>query len=76
MVHDSTVISVSFSEDGKSAISSDGTGSVRIWLWNPDDLINDVCSRLLFNIPKDVWEHFFGDEPYHVTCPNLPVLTD
>jgi WD40 repeat protein len=46
--------------------------TVHIFLWRPEDLINEACARLNRNLTQQEWRQFFPDEPYRKTCPNLP----
>jgi WD40 repeat protein len=44
----------------------------QIWLWQPDDLLPEVCVRLRQNLTHEEWKLYLGDEPYRRTCENLP----
>jgi len=68
----SLVEAVAFSPDGRWLATASG-GTVQVWLWRPEDLIAEACSRLPRNLTLEEWGQFIGDEPYHPTCPNLPV---
>jgi WD40 repeat protein len=46
--------------------------TVHIFLWRPEDLINEACTRLNRNLTQQEWRQYFPDEPYRKTCPNLP----
>jgi len=67
------IVSLAFSPDGRWVAYSDWSEQVRVWLWQPDDLINQACSRLSRNLSQAEWETYFPPGmPYHQTCPNLP----
>jgi WD40 repeat protein len=72
MNHVSSVIA--FSPDGKSVISGSFDGTVRIWIYRPEDLIADACSRVTRNLTRAEWQQYIGDAlPYQAVCPNLPI---
>ena len=39
-------------------------------------LLDELCRRLPRNLTIDEWRSAFGDEPYRLTCPNLPPETE
>ena len=71
--HDADVLAVAFSPDRRYVLSgggrSDRTG--RLWLWRPDDLVQEACSRLIRKrLTADEWRQAFGTtEPLRATCP-------
>ena len=69
----STVISVDLSSDGKWIASGNYNNTVHIWLWRPEDLFTEACLRLPRNFTNEEWSLYIGNEPYHPTCPNLPI---
>ena len=71
--HDDRVYAVTFSPDGKQLATVSRDKTARLWLWQPEDLINQLCSRLIHNLTWDEWQKYFEDEPYHKTCEQLPV---
>ena len=70
--HDSPVTEVSFSPDGKT-LASGSEDTVRLWLWQPQDLIAAACERSTRNLRWDDWRLYFEDLPYGKTCEHLPV---
>ncbi|MBE7557296.1 MAG: hypothetical protein HS126_40180 [Anaerolineales bacterium] len=64
---------IAFSSDGRllTTVSKDGT--VKVYYTHIEDLMNLACTRLSHNLNHEEWERFLPDEPYHPTCPNLPV---
>lgn len=66
---------VTFSPDDQRVVSAfgwEGIDSVRIWRWQPDNIIDLACGRLMRNLTREEWRQYLGDEPYRATCPNLP----
>jgi uncharacterized delta-60 repeat protein len=84
MTYDGSVASVTFSPDGKYVVSggcdqlqSDNPctqGSARVWIYRPEDLIADACSRVTRNLTRAEWQQYIGDAlPYQAVCPNLQI---
>ena len=46
--------------------------TVHIFLWRPEDLINEACTRLNRNLTPQEWRQYFPEDPYRKICPNLP----
>jgi WD40 repeat protein len=81
------VFSVAFSPDGKYVVSTGCyqffpgsnvgycmTGIVQTWMYHPEDLIADACSRVTRNLTRAEWAQYIGDVlPYQAVCPNLPI---
>jgi len=51
---------------------SAGRPAVRTLPDDPEELISAACSRIERNFTEAEWRHYFSDEPYRPTCPNLP----
>ncbi|HLO14908.1 MAG TPA: WD40 repeat domain-containing protein, partial [Anaerolineales bacterium] len=77
---------IAFSSDGKYLISGGcdqyetyncTKGSVRVWIWQPNDLIAESCSRVSRNLNHAEWAQYIGDVlPYRAVCPNLPIQSE
>jgi WD40 repeat protein len=71
--HDNYVRFVAFSVDGKYVVSS-GDNTIRVWIYRPEDLIADACSRVIRNLTRTEWDQYIGDAlPYQAVCPSLPI---
>jgi hypothetical protein len=75
MRHDDFVEAVTLSPDpeGRYLATASDDGTVRINYWRPDDLIAQARARLARNLTYREWQEHFGEEPYHKTCPDLPI---
>jgi WD40 repeat protein len=61
-----------FSHNGQRLVAVGDFGTYNLLL-EPDTLITEACSRLSRNLSYQEWGQYFGQEPYRVTCPNLPI---
>jgi hypothetical protein len=74
MVYDDQVISVAFRPDGNYALSGSWDHTVRIWMWQPEDLVTNTCAFLPRNLTGNEWNQYIGGAlPYQAVCPNLPI---
>ena len=74
MMHDNYVSSVAFSPDGKYVVSGSWDKTARVWIYLPEDLIAETCSRVTHNLTRAVWAQYIDDAlPYQAVCPNLPI---
>ena len=59
-----------FTRDGKYLVSLDGDNTIVAWLYRPEDLIADACSRVTRNLTETEWEQYIGEAfPYRAICP-------
>ena len=74
LTHDGSVNSVAFSPDRQYVVSGSNDNTARMWIWQPEDLIDEACSRVARNLTRAEWSQYIGDAlPYQVICPNLPL---
>jgi WD40 repeat protein len=71
MEHESYVLNVVFGAKGHLA-SLSAEGVIKVWYWQPEDLIEQACSRLQRNLTQDEWQYNLGDVPYRKSCLKLP----
>jgi hypothetical protein len=61
-----------FTPDSRDVAIGSEDKTSRVRAWQLEDLITEVCFRLLQNLSCKEWRQYLGDEPYHKTCPGLP----
>jgi WD40 repeat protein len=75
--HNDPVTGVSFSPNG-SQLFTVSRKVVRIWnvsaipLVPCDQLISSACAHLVNNLSREDWANIFGNEEFHLICPDLP----
>jgi WD40 repeat protein len=67
----SVLPNISFSLDGRKLAVLKPDGSILLWDIDIDSWQSLACQRAGRNLTQGEWRRFFGDEPYHVTCPDL-----
>ena len=75
--HPTTVNAVAFSPDERRLATASGdpldsSHVVRLWHWQPRDLIREACRRLPRNLSWEEWQDHLSATPYHKTCRRLP----
>jgi WD40 repeat protein/tetratricopeptide (TPR) repeat protein len=73
LTHEGKVKTATFSSQGRYVATIGENNAVHVWLWQPTALIEEACQRLTRNFSLEEWQQYFGKEPYHKTCQNLPV---
>jgi WD40 repeat protein len=71
--HKDNVVAVTFSPDGKYLATGSNDKTAQVQLWRREDLMAEACARLTRNLANYEWKLYLPGEPYHKTCPNLPV---
>ena len=62
---------------GGQWVTSESSGPMLLWRMGPEkDIISLACQTAGRNLSAHEWKEYFGDEPYHKTCAELPVGKD
>jgi len=71
--HATGVISVDFSPDGQWLVSASGGkgGEIARWELAPPIWAARACKLVGRNFTLGEWAHFFGAQPYRITCPRV-----
>jgi len=69
------VIDITVSSDNRWLAVSNPL-NVDVWLLRMRDLIQLACNSVDRNLTRQEWKDYMGDQPYRVTCSNLPRVKD
>lgn len=59
--------------NGKFIVPKDRGAIDHVWLYRPEDLVADACSRLPRNLTREEWEQYVGSAlPHRTICARLP----
>jgi len=61
-----------FSPDGRYVLAGYEEPFAELWFWRSDDLRDQACARITYNLSPVEWEHWFAKLPYRKICANLP----
>jgi WD40 repeat protein len=73
IIHEGGVNSAALNSDGRYLATAGTDGTARVWLWQDEDLIEEACSRLIYNLTPLEWREYFGEEHYQKICAKLPL---
>ncbi|MGB3716569.1 MAG: BTAD domain-containing putative transcriptional regulator [Candidatus Promineifilaceae bacterium] len=68
--------SIAVTPDGLQLASISAFRNIIIWDISVDSWLSHACRRANRNLTGEEWRRFFGDEPYRLTCPDLPPASD
>jgi WD40 repeat protein len=69
--HDSWVLSIAFSPDGKYLISSTEKGNIYNWPTHAFAMAEQMCGLVSRNLTQREWDTYVGyDVNFQKTCPN------
>jgi hypothetical protein len=71
--HTGPITKLAFSQDGRLLLSLGTDQAAYIWQPRLEDLMALACATAGRNLTLAEWELFIGSEPYHKTCPALPL---
>jgi WD40 repeat protein len=66
-----SVRTIAFSKDTRLLLIA-RSDVVTMEPWQSEDLVRDLCDRMIRNLTLDEWKQYIGAEPYHRACSNLP----
>jgi WD40 repeat protein/transcriptional regulator with XRE-family HTH domain len=67
--HTAAVDSIAFSPTGTLLASGSTDHTVRLWSVDPTSWRAQACAIANRNLTPQEWRQYFGDQPYHATCP-------
>ena len=69
--HDSWVMAVAFSPDGKYIVSSTEDGNIYFWPTHAVYMAEQMCGKITRNLTQREWDTYIGyDIDPQPTCPN------
>jgi WD40 repeat protein len=71
--HNNLVKAVAISPDDRYALSGGFDKTARVWLWHPDDLIQQTCANMFRNLTQEEWNTYLPNRPYQAICPELSI---
>jgi WD40 repeat protein len=69
--HSGSVTGVAFSPDGNLLATVGDDRKMILWDNNLENWQRLSCQRVNRNLTQTEWKQFFGEVPYHTTCPEL-----
>jgi WD40 repeat protein len=73
--HTNYVQSVAFGPNGKLLASGSRDHTIRLWDLDVASWIRRACRIANRDLTRQEWRQYFGDEPYHRTCPGAPATS-
>jgi tetratricopeptide (TPR) repeat protein len=70
--YERSVTAATFDSEGGHIALANSDGLVRLWSWRVEELAQAACALTWRNLTFREWEKWLEDEPYRVTCKNLP----
>jgi WD40 repeat protein len=74
---------IAFTHDSASLVSlarnvgdRQPDGELTVWTISTDAWVSLACTVANRNLSRAEWTQYLGSEPYHVTCPGLPIPDD
>jgi hypothetical protein len=71
--HEGFIPAVAISPDNHWLVTGSEDKTARLWNLRLDGLVELACRTAGRNLSADEWKQYMGEEPYHKTCPKLPV---
>ena len=65
-------LSLAFSPDSRTLAAGGIEGEIILWDLDPASWQARACRIANRNLTREEWQQYLGDEPYRLTCPNLP----
>ncbi len=71
--HQGGVLHAAWNNSGTRIVTTSDDKTARVYYVPIADLMEAVCERSIRNLSLSEWQRFMGNEPYHKTCPALPL---